>query len=344
MANKPTLSFLPLGANLFEYTVGGIPLVLSLPNQKAYTATGNPAYFGETIGRVANRIKSASINLNSTTYSLRANNGPNTLHGGPGGWGKQLWSGPHPENRGGHEAVRFELTSPDGDESFPGTIIAKAWYIARQNAQGQTELEVEYEARFASDEVETGKQGENVTETAVNITNHTAFSLGPVAPKGQSRSLKGTRATLYTDLRQEVDGEAIPTGKITKHPLVQVGKEIELGASEPVFDDSFVIVDKPESVPLDTRKGELRKLVSFHHPETKVRFEVESTEPAFQFYTGEFIDLEYEGEKFAKRSGFCVEAQRYIDAAGKKEWEGMVKLKRGQVWGSRTIYRAWKDE
>ncbi|PNS21290.1 Bifunctional protein gal10 [Sphaceloma murrayae] len=358
----PEISFLPLGANLFSFTVSSIPLVLSLPSQPAYTKTTNPAYFGETIGRVANRIRAARINLNNTTYPLAANNGPNTLHGGPQGWGKQLWSGPFLESRRGTEAVRFELTSPDGDEGFPGTLLAKTWYLARTNDAGQTELEVEYEARFADDTaVEKGQQGESVTETAVNMTNHTAFSIGPVSPSSSSsssssRSIAGTRVVLSTNLRQEVDDQAIPTGSITPHPAVTVGEEIVLGPTDPVFDDCFVLGDiDPKTVPLDTRSGDMRRLVSFWHPDTKIRFEVESTEPAFQFYTGEFIDLEYEEEEeeeekggqkhvFNKRAGFCVEASRYIDAAGKAEWEGMVKMKRGQVWGSRTIYRAWKDE
>ncbi|KAG8630088.1 hypothetical protein KVT40_001707 [Elsinoe batatas] len=341
--SKPSISFLPLGANLFEYTVGSIPLVLSLPNQQAYTSTTNPAFFGETIGRVANRTKSGLLNLNNKTYQLPKNNGPNSLHGGHKGWGKQLWSGPFPENRRGAEGVRFELTSKDGDSGYPGTVLAKAWYIARETANA-VELEVEYECAFASSSSETGQQGEAVSETAINMTNHTAFSIGPVPAKGTSRSIDGTQVTLFTDLRQEVGDEAIPTGNVTKHPGVKVGEPITLGPAEPKFDDCFVLPLDPASVPLDTRGGEMRKLASFWHPETKVRFEVESTEPAFQFYTGEFIDLEYEGEVFKKRAGFCVEASRYIDAAGKKEWEGMVKVKRGEVWGSRTIYRAWREE
>ncbi|KAF4556203.1 Aldose 1-epimerase-like protein 2 [Elsinoe fawcettii] len=340
----PQISFLPLGANLFEYTVANIPLVLSLPQQSAYTATGNPAYFGETIGRVANRTKSGLLHLNGQTYQLPKNNGPNSLHGGHNGWGKQLWKGPFPENRRGTEGVRFELTSKDGDEGYPGTVLAKAWYLAREKG-GKTELEVEYECTFADKEAEKGQKGEEVRETAVNMTNHTAFSIGPAGGKGESRSLEGMEVTLFTDLRQEVDGEAIPTGNITAHEKVKVGEAIKLGKTEPVFDDCFVLRDvDPSKVSLDTREGEMKKLASFWHPETKIRFEVESTEPAFQFYTGEFIDLEYEGQVFKKRAGFCVEASRYIDAAGKKEWAPQVTMKRGDVWGSRTIYRAWKDE
>src|SRR5262245_24443791 len=40
---------------------------------------GGP-YFGETIGRYANRIANASFKLQGNTYTLPVNNGPNTLH------------------------------------------------------------------------------------------------------------------------------------------------------------------------------------------------------------------------------------------------------------------------
>ena len=59
---------------------------------------GGP-YFGETIGRYANRIGGASFKLNGTTYTLPVNNGPNTLHGGFVGWGNRIWQHPHDGDR-----------------------------------------------------------------------------------------------------------------------------------------------------------------------------------------------------------------------------------------------------
>ncbi len=53
--------------------------------------SGN-AYFGAIIGRYANRIANASFSLNGTTYTLDANNGTNTLHGGFLGWNTAVWS------------------------------------------------------------------------------------------------------------------------------------------------------------------------------------------------------------------------------------------------------------
>ena len=64
---------------------------------------GGP-YFGETIGRYANRIGGASFKLNGKTYTLPVNNGPNTLHGGFVGWGNR--SGRTPPRRPATAASR----------------------------------------------------------------------------------------------------------------------------------------------------------------------------------------------------------------------------------------------
>jgi len=100
----------------------------------------------------------------------------------------------------------------------------------------------------------------------------------------------------------------------------------------------------PSSVGIDTRSSPLVKLCSFYHPKTRMHFEALSTEPAFQMYTGEYIDVKNkEGKQvYGKRAGFCVEASRYINAPNVEKWRGMVVLKKGEKWGSRTVYRGWK--
>jgi len=45
----------------------------------------------------------------------------------------------------------------------------------------------------------------------------------------------------------------------------------------------------------------------------------------------------------AKRSGFCVEPSRYVNACNVDEWENMTLLKKGQTYGCRIVYRAWKE-
>jgi len=71
----------------------------------------------QIVGRVANRVEGAAFTMHNHTYQLTANNGPNTLHGGVDGYHTRVWKA-QAVKRG----VKLELTSPDGDQGFPGTL------------------------------------------------------------------------------------------------------------------------------------------------------------------------------------------------------------------------------
>ena len=173
--------FLPLGAIIQAFLISKINIVQSFPTQALYSAHNAP-FFGETIGRVANRIAGAKINnLNGKEYKLAANNGVNALHGGVVGWGKRVWEGPIlKERRGivgleggelgkgfeGGESVKFQLRSEDADEGYPGTVDVSVLYTAGTQKEGGKEVRVlgiEYEVQLVGEEVE---------ETVVNVTNH----------------------------------------------------------------------------------------------------------------------------------------------------------------------------
>lgn len=158
--------FLPQGGIIKEFRVGGRNIVLGFPSAESYRSKSSP-FFGETIGRVANRVSGAKINnLNGKSYKLNANNGPNSLHGGPEGWGKKDFDGPKPVSRNGREAVQFTYVSKDGEEGYPGTVELRLWYIAgtdKDEGVDKTSLEIEYEVELIGDEAE---------ETAVAVTNH----------------------------------------------------------------------------------------------------------------------------------------------------------------------------
>jgi len=164
-------TFLPLGAIIQSFRVGDVDIVQSFPTPDLYKQYNQP-YFGETIGRVANRISGAKINsLNNKSYSLAANNGPNSLHGGLVGWGKKVFEGPIEVKRNGRDAILFKYLSNDGEEGYPGTVELSVWYIPSIEQEGATKmvvLEVEYEAALVNDE--------GIEETAVAVTNHRSGS------------------------------------------------------------------------------------------------------------------------------------------------------------------------
>jgi len=175
---------------------------------------------------------------------------------------------------------------------------------------------------------------------AVRVTNGSRYFNLTGGP-----SIEGTVVTLATNTYLPVDNGGIPTGGPTAFSKVEGNKEFTLGAVEPDIDDCFVINEAADSVPIDTRSSPLQKLVWAHHPESKVHLEVHSTEPAFQFYTGKYIDVpEVSGVPARQaRSGFCVEPSRYVNAPNVDEWKSQTLLKKGEKYGCRIVYRAWKE-
>ncbi|MCJ1393421.1 hypothetical protein MMC18_006295 [Xylographa bjoerkii] len=374
---ESAFTFIPRGAAIQEFNVAGHNIVQNFPEAALYDLVPHP-HFGETVGRTTNRIKGAVLhNLNSKTYHLNANNGEHSLHGGPTGWGKRTWEGPQKVERRGKEGVFFRYVSKDGEEGFPGTVEARVWYVAGME-DGKTVLDVEYEVELVGDEVE---------ETVVGVTNHRYDGFLSFAPNslisyvlwsffGSSNfptarilytdqhpssyfnlnlpapTIEGTVCSLGTTLYQEITPDGIPTGKITTYPSLPStpNKLFRLGATDPDPDDCFIMNSDPASIPLDTRSLPLKIIATMHHPHTGLHLEIESTEPAFQFYCGRFVDVPEcktsQGarvEKRGKRCGICVEPSRYVDAPGREEWRGMCRLRKGELFGSRSVYRAWKD-
>jgi galactose mutarotase-like enzyme len=166
MSSAKAFTFLPLGAIIQKFTVNGKNIVQGFPTAELYKKYNAP-YFGETIGRIANRVSDAKINsLNGKSYSLAANNAPNSLHGGVDGWGKREFEGPSSVERNGKEAIFFKYVSVDGEEGYPGTVEFRVWYVQETESVDGTQQEVlniEYEAELVGDEVD---------ETAISVTNH----------------------------------------------------------------------------------------------------------------------------------------------------------------------------
>lgn len=117
----------------------------------------NP-YLGATVGRYANRIAGARFPLDGRVVELVANEGPNQLHGGPGGFHQRNWD---LVEVGAPASVSLSLRSSDGDQGFPGTLVARATYVVDGPA-----LTVTYEAT-------------STAPTVVNLCNHVYWNLDP---------------------------------------------------------------------------------------------------------------------------------------------------------------------
>ena len=67
-----------------------VDVVLGHDSLSGY-AKPRESFFGTTIGRYGNRIGKAKFKLDGKEYKLDANNGPNSLHGGRGGFHTKVW-------------------------------------------------------------------------------------------------------------------------------------------------------------------------------------------------------------------------------------------------------------
>ncbi len=84
--------------------------VLGFDGPAGYEAHPEP-YFGALVGRYANRIAHGAFTLDGRAYRPARNGGPHSLHGGPRGFDKRVWSA---SATGAGDGVRLTRVSPDG--------------------------------------------------------------------------------------------------------------------------------------------------------------------------------------------------------------------------------------
>jgi len=145
------------------YPVNGVrrDLILFFDDLESYER--DRAYVGSLVGRFGNRIADSRFTLDGRAHTVSANEGANHLHGGHLGFGKRLWRVLSPVEHGSR--IVLGLTSPDGEEGYPGEVEATAELDVRPNR-----VAITLTARTTA-------------PTPVNLTYHPYFNLaGPHVP------------------------------------------------------------------------------------------------------------------------------------------------------------------
>jgi aldose 1-epimerase len=292
-------------------------IVLGYDNLDGYLK--ETPYFGALIGRYGNRIGKAKFNLDGKTYTLAANNGPNSLHGGLKGFDKVVWN----VVKATGDTLELQYTSKDGEEGFPGNLNVTATYVLTD----ENALRVDFKAT-------TDKA------TVVNLTQHSYFNLA-----GQGKGdILGHEVYINADKSTPVDSTLITTGEIkdVAGTPFDFRKPTTIGARindpdtvlqyGPGYDHNWVI-NKP--------LGQLGLQARVTEPNSGRVMEVISDQPGLQFYAGNFLDGTITGKGgavYQRRTGFCMEPQHYPDSPNKPNFPSVV-LRPGQTYKCVVIYK-----
>lgn len=322
--NNMTMAVTDLGATLVKLLVpaknGGVKdVVLGYDTPQGYI--DNTCFFGAVIGRSGNRIDKGRFVINGKTYQMDINDNENNLHSGNDGFDKRKWEVSGVDDA--KNSITFSLSSPDGDQGFPGNFQVSVTYtLTDDNA-----VELHYEATSDAD-------------TVANMTNHTYFNLAG----HDSGSIEGQElqilAKAYTPVR---DGQAIPTGEIapvagTPMDFTEaktIGRDIEADFQQMKYvggyDHNYVLSDK---------SGESKKMAEAYCKETGIRMEAFTDCCGVQFYAGNFITDQTgkDGVSYGKRCGFCLESQYYPNSINQEGFASPL-LKAGEKYDTVTSYR-----
>lgn len=310
-------------------TYGGILVSLRTPDRKGMLAdvvlghddlagylTDSKTFFGALIGRYANRIGHAQFALDGVAYKLPKNDGENSLHGGPQGFDKHVWTA-----RELTDGVELTYLSKDGEAGYPGNLTAVVTYRLTEDNR----LQIHYTATADK-------------PTVVNLTNHSYWNL-----KGEGDILAHL-VTLNADRFTPVDAGLIPTGELkpvagtpfdfrkATAPGARIGQadpQLKLGNG---YDHNWVLNRTGSGLTFAARVEETS---------TGRVMEVYTDQPGIQFYTGNFLDgaTKANGGRPANRhAALCLETQHFPDTPNQPSFPS-AELKPGRKYDTTTEFR-----
>jgi aldose 1-epimerase len=275
-----------------------------------YLKSGEP-YFGAAIGRYGNRIANGKFSLDGVEYQLAQNNGPNSLHGGLGGFHAVVWDARKIDNQN----IELTYLSKHMEEGFPGNLSVKMIYTLTDD----NGFQVEYYA-------ETDKK------TVCNLTNHSYFNLS------------GDLLHINADGYVPTNNVSIPLGEVAtvegtpmdfRTPNV-VGSRIEEKFEALIFGNGY-----DHTYVINKGGGEVGYAATLISPITGIKMEVYTNQPGVQLYTGNFMngnEIGKAGKAYLHRAGLCLETQCFPDSPNQQQFPS-VELCPGQTYRHTTIHK-----
>jgi aldose 1-epimerase len=296
-------------------------IVLGFENLKDYEEKS--PYFGCLIGRYGNRIAKGQFIIDGKEYTLAVNDGDNHLHGGLKGFDKVVWDA-EPFQVEHAVGLKLHYLSKDMEEGYPGNLDVTVNYILTNKDQ----LKITYEAT-------TDKP------TVCNLTNHSYFNL---AGQGLGNNFDN-QLMINADYFTPVDKGLIPTGELSPvegtpmdfTQMTAIGERIDADTTQLKYgggyDHNWVLNRK--------KYKKLSLAAKAYEPKSGRMMEIYTTEPAIQFYSGNFLDgtlTGKEGKVYKHRYAYCLETQHYPDSPNQPDFP-TTTLRPGQVYKTTTIHK-----
>jgi len=316
-------------------TYGGILQTIEVPDRRGHNANvtlgfdnladyvAKSPYFGCLVGRYANRIANGRFTLEGVTYQLPINNPPNSLHGGTVGFDKHIWAAT-PFRHGADVGLVLTLTSPDGDQNYPGELHSTVTYTLTST----NGIRMDYRAFVLK------------KDTVINLTNHAYFNLAGEGSGSIEDHVLFLNANRYTPINDVL----IPTGieSVRGTPLdfthpTAIGARLRDGFQQLVFgrgyDHNFVLNRH------DTTSMVLAARVV--EPRSGRTLSIFTDQPGIQFYSGNFLDgtlVGTSGRMYRQGDGFALETQHFPDSPNHPDFPSTV-LRVGDTYRTSTIYQ-----
>lgn len=279
-------------------------------------------YFGCVVGRYANRIAGGRFVVDGVEHQVATNEAPNTLHGGAEGFSHRVWQ----VFEASDDRLLLGLSSPDGDQGFPGAVEARAEY------------------RVVADGFTLVLSATTDAPTPLGLTSHLYLNLAGGGTINEH--LLQIPASGYVP----IDAASIPTSG----PVPVAGTPFDfrepapIGARVRVADEQIGLATGIDHS-FDVDGSGLRQVAVVREPVTGRVLRLVSDAPALQVYTGNFLDgaLVWAGAAGAGAGGgeagprrlrqgdaMALEPHDHPDSPN-QDWAEGVILRPGQQWSRR---------
>ncbi|MGG4609731.1 galactose-1-epimerase [Providencia sp. Me31A] len=304
---------------ILPLTTGKRDVILGSPNMAKQMEQG--VYLGATIGRVANRISGSQFSIEGQHYRVSNNQGNDCLHGGKNNFSHRIWG----IFQVSPQKALFSLTSPAGDQGFPGDLYVEVSYELTEDNQ----VIIDYKYQSSA-------------HCPVSLSNHTYFNL---AGEDSVRTALEHDLRIHADSYLPIDSDGALTGiwrdvakthfdfrqsmRIGRH-FLQDEEQRAVGGYEHTWMLNRTLTDGEKTV------------ATLGAPNGDVQLNMATTMPALQMYSGNhLVAISGKSQVYTSYSGVVLSTQFPPDAINHPEWGETNNLvaKPNQNYTSQTRYQ-----